>query len=219
MQKINYQKILEKEIEKIEKLDYTPTLLIHSCCAPCSSYVLEYLANYFKITVYYYNPNITFNDEYEKRYVEQQEFIRAVNETSKNKIEFLGGNYDTKEFYDFIKGYEHIKEGGKRCFKCYELRLRKSAIAAKKLNFDYFTTALSISPLKNSNKINEIGIKLEEEFGIKFLQADFKKKNGYKRSIEISREHNLYRQDYCGCVYSKKERELFSKDKKNAVEG
>jgi predicted adenine nucleotide alpha hydrolase (AANH) superfamily ATPase len=211
MQKVNYQIILDKEIKKIEELDYTPTLLIHSCCAPCSSYVLEYLADYFKITVYYYNPNITFNDEYQKRYIEQQEFIVAINKAAKNKIEFLGGNYDTKEFYDSIKGYEKIREGGERCFKCYDLRLTQTAIIGKELNFDYFTTALSISPLKNSAKINEIGVRLEGELGVKFLQADFKKKNGYKRSIEISRDHNLYRQDYCGCTFSKEERELFSK--------
>ena len=183
MQKVNYQIILEKEIKKIEELDYTPTLLIHSCCAPCSSYVLEYLADYFKITVYYYNPNITFNDEYQKRYIEQQEFIVAINKIAKNKIEFLGGNYDTKEFYDSIKGYEKIREGGERCFKCYDLRLTQTAIIGKELKFDYFTTALSISPLKNSSKINEIGIRLEGELGIKFLQADFKKKNGYKRGV------------------------------------
>ena len=214
MQKINYQKVLEKEIKEIEKLDYIPTLLIHSCCAPCSSYVLEYLADYFKITVYYYNPNITFDEEYKKRYIEQQEFIKEINKTSKNKINFLGGEYDTKKFFDTIKGYEEIREGGERCFKCYDLRLTHTAIMAKELNFDYFTTTLSISPLKNSKKINEIGIRLENELGVKFLQADFKKKNGYKRSIELSRDHNLYRQDYCGCIFSKNEREEFKNNNK-----
>ena len=211
--KINYQVILEKEIKEIEKLDYIPTLLIHSCCAPCSSYVLEYLSDYFKITVYYYNPNITFHDEYKKRYIEQQEFIEALNKIAKNKIDFLDGEYNTTEFYDKIKGLEHIREGGERCFQCFDLRLAQTAKVAKELNYDYFTTALSISPLKNGQKINEIGIELEESLKIKFLKADFKKKNGYKRSIELSHEHNLYRQDYCGCIYSKKEREEDEKKK------
>ena len=211
--KINYQVILEKEIEKIEKLDYIPTLLLHSCCAPCGSYVLEYLADYFIITVYYYNPNITINDEYKKRYIEQQEFIKEINKNSINKIKFLGGNYDTQEFYDEIQGLEKVREGGERCFQCYDLRLTHTGIMAKKLNFNYFTTALSISPLKNSGKINEIGIRLEKELGIKFLKSDFKKKNGYKRSIEISHNYNLYRQDYCGCIYSKVEREEHEKKK------
>lgn len=211
--KINYQVVLDKKIKEIEKLDSIPTLLLHSCCAPCGSYVLEYLADHFKITVYYYNPNITFDDEYQKRYVEQQDFIKVINKTAKNKIEFLGGTYDTKEFYDKIKGLEDVREGGERCFKCFDLRLTQTAKMAKELNYDYFCTALSISPLKNGQKINEIGIELEERLGVKFLRADFKKKNGYKRSIELSREHNLYRQDYCGCVYSKKEREEDEKKK------
>ncbi|MCK5780683.1 MAG: epoxyqueuosine reductase QueH [Psychrilyobacter sp.] len=205
--KINYQSILENTIKEIKGLETTPTLLLHSCCAPCGSYVLEYLAEHFAITVYYYNPNITFDDEYKKRYIEQQEFIERINKTSKNKISFLGGEYDTQEFYEKIKGYEKIREGGERCFRCYDLRLTQTAKIANQLNFNYFTTALSISPLKNSVKINEIGIRLEEELGVKFLRADFKKKNGYKRSIEISKDHNLYRQDYCGCIYSKNERE------------
>lgn len=212
-QKVNYQVILEKTIKEIKKLDYVPTLLLHSCCAPCGSYVLEYLADYFKITVYYYNPNITFDDEYQKRYDEQQEFIKIINKNSKNKISFLGGEYDTKQFYDKIRGLEGIKEGGERCFECFDLRLTQTAKTAKELDYDYFSTALSISPLKNGQKINEIGIELEEMLGVKFLKADFKKKNGYKRSIELSREYNLYRQDYCGCVYSKKEREEDEKKK------
>ncbi|MGB6128033.1 MAG: epoxyqueuosine reductase QueH [Psychrilyobacter sp.] len=211
--KINYQVVLDKKIKEIEKLDSIPTLLLHSCCAPCGSYVLEYLADHFKITVYYYNPNITFDDEYQKRYVEQQDFIKVINKTAKNKIEFLGGTYDTKEFYDKIKGLEDVREGGERCFKCFDLRLTQTAKMAKELNYDYFCTALSISPLKNGQKINEIGIELEERLGVKFLRADFKKKNGYKRSIELSREYNLYRQDYCGCVFSKKEREEDEKKK------
>lgn len=211
--KINFQALMDQEIKGILKLDYTPSLLLHSCCAPCASYVLEYLSDFFHITVYYYNPNITFTDEYNKRYIEQQEFIEKINENAKHKIKFLGGHYETKDFYSSVKGLEKVKEGGERCFKCYDLRLTHTALKAKELGFDYFTTALSISPLKNSKKINEIGMRLEEELGLKFLKADFKKKNGYKKSVEIAKNHNLYRQDYCGCVFSKIEREEFLKNK------
>lgn len=203
--KINYQSILEQELKNIEKSGQVPSLLLHSCCAPCSSYVMEYLSNYFNITIYFYNPNITFEDEYRKRAIEQQEFIDRMD--PKNPIKYLEGRYRTEEFYNKIKGYEGIREGGERCFRCYELRLEEAAIKASELNFDYFCTALSISPMKNAAKINEIGADLSEKYGVKFLHSDFKKKNGYKRSTEISREQNLYRQDYCGCAFSKKERE------------
>ncbi len=209
--KVNFQLELEKTIKEIEKNKITPTLLLHSCCAPCSSYVLEYLSKYFKITVYFYNPNITFSDEYNKRVLEQKEFISRMETV--NEIEFIEGRYIKEEFYNKIKGYEDIKEGGERCFKCYELRLEEAAIKGKELGFDYFCTALSISPMKNAKKINEIGENLEKIYGIKFLYSDFKKKNGYKRSIEISSEKNLYRQDYCGCNFSKVERENFMKNK------
>ncbi|GLI54818.1 hypothetical protein PM10SUCC1_03330 [Propionigenium maris DSM 9537] len=203
--KINYQSILEEELKKIEREEGVPSLLLHSCCAPCSSYVMEYLSNYFNITIYFYNPNITFEEEYRKRAVEQQEFIDRMN--PKHPIKYIEGRYETEEFYNKIKGYEKIREGGKRCFRCYELRLEEAAIKAKDLGFDYFCTALSISPMKNARKINEIGADLEEKYGVKFLHSDFKKKNGYKRSTEISKEQNLYRQDYCGCAFSKAERE------------
>lgn len=201
--KINYQKILDKKLEEISDSNATPSLLLHSCCAPCSSYVLEYLSEFFHITIFYYNPNIHPEDEYKKRVEEQKEFITQL--PTKRKINFIEGHYDTQEFFHISKGLEEEREGGERCFKCYELRLREAAKKAKELNFDYFTTVLSISPHKNAEKINEIGNKLSEEFNIEFLNSDFKKKNGFKRSIELSSQYNLYRQDYCGCIYSRRD--------------
>ncbi|WP_459480799.1 epoxyqueuosine reductase QueH [Clostridium saccharoperbutylacetonicum] len=203
MNKINYQKELDFLIENLIKEEKVSTLLLHSCCAPCSSYVLEYLSQYFKITIFFYNPNIYPLEEYARRVEEQKKFISELK--VKNKIEFIEGEYDTKSFYEIAKGLEEDKEGNVRCFKCYELRLREAAIAAKKFVFDYFTTTLSISPHKNSQKLNEIGKMLSEEYNVKYLYSDFKKKEGYKRSIELSKEFNLYRQDYCGCVFSKNE--------------
>lgn len=203
--KINYQAELEKIIAKNQSDGVIPTLFLHSCCAPCSSYVLEYLSQYFKITVFYYNPNIYPDEEYFKRVKEQKEFIERF--PAKNKIDFVEGNFDKDRFYAMAKGKENIREGGERCFACYELRLRESAEYALKGNFDYFTTTLSISPLKNAEKLNQIGLSLEKEYGVKYLVSDFKKKDGYKRSVEISRQYGMYRQDYCGCVFSKKEHE------------
>jgi hypothetical protein len=200
MNVLNYQKELDKIIVNLQKEVKVPSLLLHSCCAPCSSYVLVYLSQYFKITVFYYNPNIYPPSEYVKRVKEQQQFIKEI--PAKNPIHFIEGNYDTDHFYDITKGLENAEEGGKRCFKCYELRMREAAQIAKEKGFDYFTTTLSISPLKNAQKLNKFGSKLEEEFGAKYLYSDFKKKNGYKRSVELSKEYNLYRQDYCGCVFS-----------------
>ncbi len=198
----NYQKELEKIIYK---LDYTPNLLLHSCCAPCSSYVLEYLSNYFNITIYYYNPNIDSKEEFDKRVKEQ---IRLIKEMKlKNKVNFIKEDYDNTPFLNMSKGLEHLKEGGARCFKCYYMRLEKTALKALYDHFDFFTTTLSISPYKNAQKLNEIGYMLEDKLNVKYLCADFKKKNGYKRSIELSKEYNLYRQDYCGCIYSKIERD------------
>lgn len=203
MQKINYQKELEKIIDKNQQDGVVPTLLLHACCAPCSSYVLEYLSKYFLITVYFYNPNISTNEEYQHR---AQELIRFVKEKKfDNPIELIIEEYNPQEFYDVVQGLEECKEGGNRCFKCYELRLSKTAEIAKNKKFDYFTTTLSISPLKNAAKLNEIGEKLEKETEIKYLYSDFKKKEGYKRSIELSAEYNLYRQNFCGCVFSKRE--------------
>ncbi len=196
----NFQKVLDKTIEENEKANKVPTLLLHSCCAPCSSYVLEYLSQYFKITIFYYNPNIGKEDEYRKRVEEQKHLIESL--PAKHRIHFLEGEYEPEKFYDAVKGYEKCEEGGERCFICYEMRLRESAKIAKEKGFDYFTTTLSISPLKNAAKLNEIGHKLSSEYEVEYLYSDFKKKNGYKRSIELSKEYDLYRQDYCGCVYS-----------------
>lgn len=202
---MNYQKELDKTLEQLDKEAKVPTLLLHSCCAPCSSYVLEYLSQYFQITVFYYNPNIYPESEYTKRILEQQTLIGQMK--SKHPISFMAGAYDKERFYAMAEGMETLKEGGARCMKCYELRFREAAEVAKKGNFDYFTTTLSISPMKNAVKLNEIGMRLAEEYQVAYLLSDFKKKNGYKRSIELSKEYGLYRQDYCGCEFSKRERE------------
>lgn len=201
----NYQIEMKKIIAKEQENNNVPTLLLHSCCAPCSSYVLETLSSYFKITILYYNPNIYPKEEYLKRKEEEKRFIKEF--PTKYKVDFLDCDYDSNSFYEMAKGLEKLKEGEHRCYLCYELRLRKAAILAKENNFDYFTSTLSISPYKKSNWLNEIGFNLEKEIGIKYLPADFKKKNGYKRSIELASLYNLYRQDYCGCIYSKVERE------------
>ncbi|QHQ61018.1 hypothetical protein Ana3638_09760 [Anaerocolumna sedimenticola] len=201
----NYQKELDKLISELVKDNKTPRLLLHSCCAPCSSYVLEYLSQFFHITIYYYNPNISFEEEYQRRIEEQQRLIREL--PVKNPIDFLQGNYEPERFYKIAKDLETSPEGSERCFRCYELRLTETAKLAKNKAYDYFTTTLSISPHKNAAKLNEIGEKLAQKYDTPYLIADFKKKNGYKRSIELSREYQLYRQDYCGCVYSKTNRE------------
>jgi len=190
---MNYQVELDKIIDS---LDYRPKLLMHSCCAPCSSYCITYLKDYFDITILYYNPNIEPYEEYLKRKEEQIRLCEILN------VNYMDCDYDNESFKNMVKGKENEKEGGLRCFSCYELRLRKTAELAK--NFDYFTTTLTVSPYKNSNKINEIGLKLEKEFNVKYLVSDFKKKEGYKKSIELSKKYNLYRQNFCGCVYSKK---------------
>lgn len=245
----NYQKELDKIIEKLsaqqsasraEGTDVSrPRLLLHACCAPCSSYCLEYLRDYFDLTVFYYNPNITEEEEYRKRVAEERRLIAALNgqiddlasqqvETSGAGVEsvyggdmeasaadrricsacarinIIEGDYTPDSFYEIAKGLEQCPEGGERCFRCYELRLRESARVAGELHFDYFTTTLTISPLKNAAKLNEIGERLGAEYGVAFLPSDFKKRNGYKRSIELSKEYHLYRQDYCGCVYSRR---------------
>lgn len=199
---MNYDLEMENQIKNISTKN---KLLLHACCAPCSSAVLERISKYFDITILYYNPNITEPEEYEKRLNEIENFIKKLN--LKN-IKVLRGRYNPKEFFDISVGLEKEKERGKRCYKCYELRLKETAKVAEELNFDYFTTTLSISPYKNSKWLNEIGENLNKEFKPTYLYADFKKKNGYKRSIELSQEYGLYRQDYCGCIYSKKEREL-----------
>lgn len=205
MNKQNYhQKMLEMIKEYCDE-EKVPRLLLHSCCAPCSSYCLELLFQHFEITVLYYNPNIYPPEEYFMRAEEQERFINSF--PAKHMITYAEGEYDTEKFYAMAKGMEQLPEGGERCFACYELRLREAAEYAKKYGFDFFTTTLSISPLKNAEKLNEIGRKLEEEYGVKYLYSDFKKQNGYKRSTEISNEYDMYRQYYCGCVYSKKQRD------------
>ena len=233
----NYQKELDNIIEEISgrmsdlETGEPPRLLLHSCCAPCSSYVLEYLRKYFRITVFYYNPNITEDEEYRKRVAEQKRLIAAYNAelTEENRadgqksvrhiddkkssgrecqayhIEVIEGDYEPERFYEIAKGLEQCPEGGDRCFACYELRLLETAKRAKEREYDYFTTTLSISPLKNAAKLNEIGEQLAKEYGVEWLPSDFKKKDGYKRSVELSKEYDLYRQDYCGCVYSRRQ--------------
>ncbi len=198
---MNYDLEMEKQIHSLKE---KKTLLLHACCAPCSSAVLERISDYFDITILYYNPNITDEKEYQKRLNEIKTFIKKLH---KDNIKILDGRYNPDEFFTMAKGLEQEKERGKRCYKCYELRLNETAKVAEKLNFDFFTTTLSISPYKNSKWLNEIGENLNLEYRPTYLYADFKKKNGYKRSIELSKEFGLYRQDYCGCIYSKKERE------------
>ena len=203
MNKINYQKELDKITDSLN--GDVPKLFLHSCCAPCSSYTLEYLSNYFDITVYYFNPNISPKAEFDKRYAEQKRLIEAL--PSKHTIKLVCGEYDYNDFLKIAKGYENVPEGGERCFRCYHMRLESTAKLAKEQGFDYFCTTLSISPLKNSQKINEIGYEVAEKYGIKWLPSDFKKKEGYKRSIELSREYQLYRQNFCGCVFSKENKD------------
>ena len=201
----NYQKELDQIIEEIKELNKVPRLLIHSCCAPCSSYVLEYLSQYFEITVYFYNPNIYPPLEYIRRVEEQDRLIQEMNFV--HPVTLQTGAYEPQEFYRIVEGLEKEPEGGIRCFHCYELRLQEAAKIAQAGRYDYFTTTLSISPLKNADKLNEIGEKLGREYRVAYLPSDFKKKNGYKRSVELSKEHDLYRQDYCGCVFSQRERQ------------
>ena len=199
----NYQLLLDKELEKILATERTPTLLLHSCCAPCSSYVLEYLSRYFDITVYYYNPNISPEEEFTKRADEQQ---RLIDEMSLPRtVKLVVGHYRPQDFEAIAIGREDEPEGGGRCASCYRLRLEDTARLADAEGFDYFTTTLSISPLKNAAKLNQIGNELAEKYGVAYLFSDFKKREGYKRSCTLSAEYGLYRQDYCGCIYSKQQ--------------
>ena len=200
MNKINYQKELDKITDSIDAGD-PPRLFLHSCCAPCSSYTLEYLSNYFDITVYYFNPNISPKEEFDKRFAEQKRLIDSL--PAKNPIKLVLGEYNYDDFLQIARGYENVAEGGERCFRCYRMRLESTARIAKEQGFDYFCTTLSISPLKNSQKINQIGYEVAQQYGIKWLPSDFKKREGYKRSIELSKEYNLYRQSFCGCIFSK----------------
>ena len=205
MNKINYQKELDKVITQNEREGKTPRLLLHVCCAPCSSYCLEYLSQYFEITVYYYNPNISIKEEYEHRLNEEKRLVSQM--PFKNPVTVIEGAYDPNEFFDAVKGLENEPEGGKRCEKCFELRLGSAAKLASDMGFDYFTTTLTISPLKDAQRLNRIGLEEADRHGVKWLPSDFKKKDGYKRSIELSHTFGLYRQNYCGCIYSKAEAE------------
>ncbi len=204
MQKKNYQKMLEGIISSIPEGE-APTLLLHSCCAPCSSYCLEYLAQYFRITLLYYNPNISPKEEFDKRTAELRRLVLEL--PMKYPAQVVVPEYYPEEFYSAVKGMEDIPEGGERCFVCYRLRLEKSAQYAAENGFDYFCSTLSISPMKNAEKLNSIGAELSEIYPVKLLPSDFKKKGGYLRSIELSKEYGLYRQNYCGCVFSKREAE------------
>ncbi len=218
---MNYQKELEDILAQLP--DSKRTLLLHSCCAPCSSYVLEYLRSYFQVTVFYYNPNISEETEYRKRVEEEKRLIQQMNQEAgekENQIAFLEGNYETARFFGAVKGLEQCKEGGARCEQCFRLRLTETAKKATDRGFDFFATTLTISPLKNAELINQIGRQVTEKLESEecgsilqmrtcslYLPSDFKKKNGYKRSLELSREYDLYRQDYCGCIFSKMQRE------------
>ena len=200
--KENYYLLFENQLNRIKEKEKVPTILLHSCCAPCSSHVITFLKDYFDITIIYYNPNIYPYEEYKKRKEEQ---IRLLNEIkSKNKLNIIDCDYDNNIYEETIKGLEKEKEGGSRCYKCFWLRLDKTAQIAKKNNYDYFSTTLTISPYKNSTVINEIGKELETIYNITWLYSDYKKKDGYKKSIQLSKEYNLYRQNYCGCIYSKR---------------
>lgn len=200
---VNYQKELEKLIEGQQKAGRVPRLFLHACCAPCSSYVLEYLSRFFSVTVFFYNPNISPKEEYEKRVSEIQRLISEMEFV--HPVAFIEGEYKPEDFYEMARGLEDVPEGGERCFRCYRLRMEEAVRLAEQGGYDYFTTTLSISPLKNAGKINEIGQELSQIYKVEHLPSDFKKKNGYKRSIELSHEYGLYRQNYCGCVFSKRE--------------
>ncbi len=216
MNKRNYAKELDAKIKEFQDKNEVPRLLLHACCAPCSSYCLEFLREFFDVTVFFYNPNITSEDEYRKRVIEEKRLIEEYNKQVESgsfegmhstenarKIEIIEGDYDPKVFFEVAKGYEACKEGGERCRRCFELRLLETARVAKEMGFDYITTTLTISPLKNADVLNEVGEMAARETGVVFLPSDFKKKEGYKRSIELSQMFELYRQNFCGCVFSR----------------
>ena len=209
---MNYDLEMEKQMAKLHEGD---ELLLHACCAPCSSAVLERLSNFFKITIFYYNPNITNKDEYHKRVLEVKKFISEFK--SKCAISFIEGKYDPDRFFAISKGLENEPERGRRCYKCYKLRLEETARVASSLGYRNFCTTLTLSPYKNSNWLNEIGSELNKKYESNYLYSDFKKKNGYKRSIELSHEYNLYRQDYCGCIFSFKEKLEKEQSKKESM--
>ncbi|MEE0875383.1 MAG: epoxyqueuosine reductase QueH [Ruminococcus sp.] len=201
MNNINYQRELDRVISLHQSRGETPRLLLHVCCAPCSSYCLEYLSRYFLITVYYYNPNISIKEEYLHRLHEEQRLVSEMDFV--NPVTVVEGRYDPREFFEAVRGLEQEPEGGRRCEKCFALRLDSAAQMARDGGYDYFTTTLTISPLKNAHMLNEIGAAAGETHGVKWLYSDFKKKEGYKRSIVLSKKYNLYRQNYCGCIFSR----------------
>ena len=209
--KENYQLLLERTLKAIEGLENKKTLLLHACCAPCSSYVLEYLSKYFDITLFFYNPNIYPEEEFRFREDELRRLIREM--PLPRGVNIISGRYEPTEFFDIARGYEELPEGDERCRRCYALRLEESARAAKEGGFDYFCTTLSIRPYKNAEWLNSIGKEMSEKYGVGYLFSDFKKKNGYKRSCQLSEQYSLYRQDYCGCVFSKREAEKRRKEK------
>ncbi len=200
----NYQRLTDAALLALAD-KAPPTLLLHSCCAPCSSYVLEYLSRYFAITVFYYNPNIYPEGEYRQRIDELRRLLRVL--PAENPIELAEGPFDPERFYAIARGRENEPEGAMRCRLCYRLRMEEAAAEAKRRGMDYFTTTLSVGPRKRADWLNEIGAELEKEYGVSYLYSDFKKRGGYQRSVELSKEYGLYRQDYCGCVYSYRERE------------
>lgn len=208
---VNYQRELSDIVRHLSHTGKVPSLLLHCCCAPCSSYVLEYLSEYFKITTFYYNPNIYPAEEYAHRVSELKRFVSEFH--TKNPVSFVEGTYEPERYYAAVKGLEKEPEGGARCYKCFELRLEEAAKFAKKINADYFTTTLTISPVKDAEVLNKLGEEIGAKYGIRHLPSNFKRKGGYQRSIELSHEYGLYRQNFCGCVYSKEERERFDKMK------
>ena len=203
--KRNYQRELDERLARISQEEYKPLLVLHSCCAPCSSYPLEYLSSYFRIIIVYYNPNISSLEEYDLRLCEQKRLVSEMGLTE--SVEVVDGGYNVSDFYDIAKGYEKCPERGERCHRCYELRLRFAAEFAKQTKADYFATTLTLSPLKDAEVLNDTGFRLADEYGVEYLATDFKKKNGYKRSIELSAKYGLYRQNFCGCIFSKREAE------------
>ena len=210
----NYAKELERLIQKLQQEGKVPRLLLHACCAPCSSAVLEYLSQYFAITLLYYNPNIAPLEEYQKREAELRRLVSQMKFT--HPVELLPCQYDGQAFVQAARGLEGEPEGGKRCEACFRLRLRYAAQEAARLRFDYYTTTLSISPMKNAPLLNQLGEEIGREFGVAHLPSDFKKKDGYKRSVELSREYRLYRQDYCGCAFSKAQRDREKEERKDS---
>jgi len=198
---VNFQQLLDQKINETKQDNLVPKLLLHSCCAPCSSYVLEYLSQYFSITVFFYNPNLHPEQEYQKRLNEQKRFIEQF--PVKNKVNFIESIYEPNLFFQEVKGLEQQKEGGSRCLKCFYLRLEKTAQKANELNITYFTTTLTISPHKNAKALNQIGSEIAKKYQLSYLLSDFKKRDGFKRSIILSNQYHLYRQNYCGCIFSR----------------